>query len=626
MRIYSTRFRTINRLKDFINEKINYPHDDIFVQIILPLDKAYKEYEKIATILENITDNSKIYAIKSDGILLNSTLIDDIVINFFIVEKNSAQLIYHKNLYHCKDLQEGYFHIIYALDIDKKRFLYEVDKSVDLVATFYNDKLFWDKKEYKSGGILLKIKKNFELDIKEISYIEALGRELKVETINNSYLQKIEGFLVDELYKHYLSDSLSMDLKKTFYTFPLLKLDKDKVCSSLILDQNQDGIKVEFTANQNDTLKIGYTNGSLFYKRYEDAIKSFDGELSDSFFLISSVAKKSFFKQNGFEYDSAVGYFSQSEAVIKDGKVYDLTHSVLMINIKNKDAKKLLINKRFKPIKPLIDDMQVMDALVNIAKISSLELEDLNKKLEKKVKIEVEKNLKKDSILIHRSRLAQMGEMMSLIAHQWKQPLSAISATSSGLHIKIELDMYDKEFFLKSLTKIEELVNHLSTTIDDFSNFFKPSKIKREFYLYEAVEKALSIATYSLSKKSIDLVLDLDKSLKVKTFQNELIQVLLNLIKNAENILIKREIKDPKIYIKLYKDADKKVIEIKDNAGGIDKKIMPKIFEPYFSTKATKDSTGLGLYMSRFIVEDSLGGELKVANSKDGAVFSILLV
>ena len=264
--------------------------------------------------------------------------------------------------------------------------------------------------------------------------------------------------------------------------------------------------------------------------------------------------------------------------------------------------------------------------MANIADISANELASLNASLEKRVKKEVENNLKKDAILIHRSRLAQMGEMISLIAHQWKQPLSAISATSSGLHIKIELDMYDKEFFIKSLSKIEEFVKHLSTTIDDFSNFFKPSKIKKEFFIEEAVTKALSIASYSLSKNSIDIVLDIDKNIKIFTYKNELIQVLLNIIKNAENILMKRAVLEPFVKIKVYHDDDKNIIEIIDNGGGIDDSIIDKIFEPYFSTKATDKSTGLGLYMSRFIVNESLGGELKVKNSEDGAIFSIILV
>ena len=121
-------------------------------------------------------------------------------------------------------------------------------------------------------------------------------------------------------------------------------------------------------------------------------------------------------------------------------------------------------------------------------------------------------------------------------------------------------------------------------------------------------------------------MLDIDKSLKVKTYQNELVQVLLNLIKNAENILVKREIKEPKIWIKVFKRGDEKVIQICDNAKGIDKKVLPRIFEPYFSTKATKDSTGLGLYMSKFIIEDSLGGKLEAKNDEKGAVFSIILV
>jgi len=627
MRVLSTRYRTIARLESFIKSNILNTSHDIFIQILLPSKNTiHKEsFKDIDNLLKKYFEKKSFFAISTDGALLNSAYVEDIVINFFLIKKDSASIVYSKNLYESEKFESDFLYILFSIDFDKKKFLKTVDETQNIVGSFYHDFIYHDSKVLDSGAVYVKVKKYFDMDISVVKSIEPIGRELKVDTCSDGYISKIEGFQPKDLYKHYLTQTMSKDLKISSHTFPLLKIKQDGYESSLVLDQKDDAVRLEYEVEPGDILKLGYTESSSFYKDYEKVLDRYNDTLSDLFFIISSISKKELFKQNGFEFEDALGFFTKSEVVVFGGEIYDLTHSVIMINI-SYESKRRLKKIRFKSLKPFVQDFQILDALANIAKISSLELEKLNKKLEKKVKIEVEKNLKKDSILIHRSRLAQMGEMISLIAHQWKQPLSAISATSSGLHIKIELGMYDKEFFLKSLTKIEEFVNHLSTTIDDFSNFFKPSKTKKEFYIYEAIDKALSIATYSLSKKSIDLVLDIDKNLKIKTFQNELVQVLLNLIKNAENILIKREIKNPKIQIKLYEDNGKKIIEISDNGGGIDKKIISKIFEPYFSTKATKDSTGLGLYMSQFIVKESLGGELKVRNSDNGAVFSILLV
>jgi signal transduction histidine kinase len=621
MRVLSTRFRTIQRLENFIKSNdLTKTTEDLYIKILLPNDKKDR-YRELYNLLKDFVDSKNIFGVISDSALLNSVTVDDIVIIFILVEKSKAKLFYSKNLYQLNSLEKNSFSLLYAVDVEKEQFLTSIDSGVDLVGSFFHEGVIYGENIFDSGIVVFQIERYFELNLKIVESITPIGRELKVDKAKNREIFSIENFSPKELYEHYLTKRLSKNLVEASYTFPLLKGS----LSSLILSEKKNSISVEYQVENGDILRLGYTNSLHFYDSYEDNVLSFKDSFSDAFFILFSVAKRNFFKENGFEYDDAIGLMTKSEVAVFDGKIHNLTHSIIMININYQNQKRLKY-KRFKPLKIGTDAIVELDALSNIAKVSSNELENLNKKLEKRVKQEVEKNLKKDSIMIHQTRLAQMGEMMSLIAHQWKQPLSAISATSSGLHIKIELDMYDKEFFLKSLTKIEEFVNHLSTTIDDFSNFFKPSKRKKEFFMYEAVDKALSIATYSLSKKSIDLVLDIDKNLKVKTYQNELVQVLLNLIKNAENILIKREIKEPKIWIKVYKSEDGNVIEIIDNGGGIDKKILPKIFEPYFSTKATKDSTGLGLYMSKFIVEDSLGGKLIAENNEKGAVFSIVLV
>ncbi|NPA58837.1 MAG: PAS domain S-box protein, partial [Epsilonproteobacteria bacterium] len=223
--------------------------------------------------------------------------------------------------------------------------------------------------------------------------------------------------------------------------------------------------------------------------------------------------------------------------------------------------------------------------------------------------------------LIQQSRLAQMGEMISMIAHQWRQPLSAISATSGSLTLKARMNNLDKDTVTNLAHRITEYAQHLSATIDDFRNFFKDNKQKEEVLLKDIVQNTLNIVNMSLANANIKIVTNLTSEIKIDTYSNELKQVVLNIIKNAEDVLVEKSIQNPQINI----DADDRTITIYDNAGGIPEEIIGKIFEPYFSTKTKKDGTGLGLYMSKTIIEKHCGGKLSVYNSKDGAVFVIEL-
>ncbi len=223
--------------------------------------------------------------------------------------------------------------------------------------------------------------------------------------------------------------------------------------------------------------------------------------------------------------------------------------------------------------------------------------------------------------LIQQTRLAQMGEMISMIAHQWRQPLSAISATSGSLTLKARRNNLDNEIVMKLSKSITEYAQHLSTTIDDFRNFFKENKQKEEVALEEIVQSTLNIVKMSLANANIKIVTNFANSNKIYTYANEVKQVVLNIIKNSEDVLIEKNIQNPQITINL----EKTTITIKDNAGGIPKDIIGKIFEPYFSTKTKKDGTGLGLYMSKTIIEDHCHGKINVYNDEYGAVFKIEL-
>ncbi len=253
------------------------------------------------------------------------------------------------------------------------------------------------------------------------------------------------------------------------------------------------------------------------------------------------------------------------------------------------------------------------------------ELKALNENLELIVKKEVAKNREKDKQLIQQSRMALMGEMLSMIAHQWRQPLAAISATSASIELKASLNKLDNDTAQQKAHDISNFSQHLSRTIDDFRDFFKPNKEKRETTYDEVVKSVLEIIEVSLTHKDIQLLQEFNCHDTFSTYPNELKQVILNLIKNAEDALLEKEIKDPYIKISTYKKNEKYILEISDNAGGIPEEIMKNIFDPYFSTKTKKDGTGLGLYMSKTIVEEHCNGELSAMNTEDGALFKIAL-
>ena len=257
--------------------------------------------------------------------------------------------------------------------------------------------------------------------------------------------------------------------------------------------------------------------------------------------------------------------------------------------------------------------------------IISKQILEGNRKLQQRVMEEVKKSREKDKQMLQQSRLAQMGEMLSMIAHQWRQPLSAISATSSTIELKCKLNKIDKEQIVKLAGKISSYSQHLSSTIDDFRDFFKANKTKNKTSCVEIINNVLNIVQISLDNKNITLKKDFQCQSKFVTYSNELKQVILNLIKNAEDVLIEKKIKDPYISLKSYRENGYITIEVGDNAGGIPEDIIDKIFDPYFSTKLKKDGTGLGLYMSKIIIEEHCNGKLSVYNSEDGAVFKIAL-
>lgn len=254
-----------------------------------------------------------------------------------------------------------------------------------------------------------------------------------------------------------------------------------------------------------------------------------------------------------------------------------------------------------------------------------VELQLLNSELEERVQRSVAEIVAKDMQLVHKERLAQMGEMLSMIAHQWRQPLNIISAAATDMDLKIQLGTADYKIFQKNLENINMLTQHLSSTIDDFRDFFKMTKEREETTLEEIIAATLSITREFIEKQKIAVQTDLRSSESFESYPNELKQVLLNLLKNAEDVLIERGVAEAEIKIKTFSDEERLYLEVCDNGGGVPEEMKEHIFNAYFSSKPHGKGTGLGLYMSKIIIEEHCGGELTLHNEEEGACFRIAL-
>ena len=222
----------------------------------------------------------------------------------------------------------------------------------------------------------------------------------------------------------------------------------------------------------------------------------------------------------------------------------------------------------------------------------------------------------KERILLQQSKMAAMGEMLENIAHQWRQPLSTISTASTGMIVQKELDALSDHQLITYLNTINNSAQYLSSTIDDFRNFFKPSEHKvSTFKIDETLNKTVQLLDASFSAKEIEVVKDI-KEIELLSIENELIQVLINILNNAKDALLKVENHKRLIFINVYQKGNIMFIEIKDNAEGVPENLIDKIFEPYFTTKHKAQGTGIGLYMSSKIVDNHLKGSLQVSNDK----------
>lgn len=395
---------------------------------------------------------------------------------------------------------------------------------------------------------------------------------------------------------------------------------------------------------------------------YQEAIENSNIVSKTDINGIITFVNDEFCKISGYSYDELIG---QNHNIVRHPDVQASSFEVLWktildkkpykATVKNltKDKKTVYLNTTITPIlddfgniiefiairydvtfevelkKSLEQKEKELEELNQNLELKVLEqtkqLKELNKTLEKRVQEEISKNDEKQKLLFWQSRMASLGQMLGNIAHQWRQPLTELNLTLFNMK-KASLNKDEKK--VEELYKeSKNLISGMSTTIEDFTNFFNPLKEKKSFEIKDVLNEVLTILRKVIEQEEIKIKVDVPINYKVLGVSNELAQVLINLIQNSKDAFRQNEIKDKNIFISLKekKNLDKKsvILDIEDNAGGIKEENLDSIFEPYFTTKHKSQGTGLGLFMSKMIIEKSLEGTLSHKNINGGSIFEI---
>jgi len=252
------------------------------------------------------------------------------------------------------------------------------------------------------------------------------------------------------------------------------------------------------------------------------------------------------------------------------------------------------------------------------------DLKELNDSLNFRIQQALKEAKEKDRAMLHQSRLARMGEILSMISHQWRQPLNQLNSIMMELETRVLFKKTTEKFLVSCVEDATKIIQFMSSSMEDFKNFYKPKKDKEFFYISSACKEAISLIKDSLENAQVVLKFIVENDKKIKGYKREFSQVILNLILNARDALVLNNIEKKSITLIITAIDKSSLVIIKDNAGGIENDIKDLIFEPYFSTKGIQ-GTGMGLYMSKMIIEKNMQGKLSVRNDTQGAVFEILL-
>ena len=671
MKSFNIIFDSFEELESFLKKHIQNEKNEILLQIFSGyVDNTF--LEEIIQLILKFNPNVKIIGTTTDGEIIEGNILkNSVVLSFSIFEHTNLSTSYI-DLTEIKQKFKSNCSFYGGVELAKKLNITEKTKGIVIFgdglslngeeflngfasvnnsvlisgglagdnANFINTYTFTEKVVLKEGVVAVK----FDSDILNVNNIyffgwQGIGKEFEITKSKKNLLIQIDNKPVLDTYAKYLGEYILHKLPKIGVEIPfVLERDGMKIARAVIGKKHN---KLLFAGNLNkgEKVQFGIANISESQKEMSIMEEKINNSPIETIFVYSCMARKSSMKietkrelKKVSEYSNSAGFFTYGEFFSKkqeDGTfkyyLFNETFTAMFLSEKD-DVKYKNIEFDESQIKEKIDDsycIYIKEALSNFINITTQELYETNKKLENKMQKEVEKNIKKQLLLQQQSKQAQMGEMVSMIAHQWRQPLNAISIYASNLELDAQFNEIDKKKILEAVAVIQKQVQKMSNVINSFMEFSKPDTKPILFSIKDTIAKAMDIMGAQLIARGIELQINYyDEPIEIIGYPTLLEQVIINLVANARDAFENKKIENKLISIKCYLKNDNGYIIIKDNAGGIPKEIQNRIFNPYFTTKGTK-GTGLGLYMSKNIMEDKFFGKLSFEVKNDTTTFII---
>jgi signal transduction histidine kinase len=517
----------------------------------------------------------------------------------------------------------------------------------------FNFAIFSQNKIYTQEGLIAVFLHGESLYITCDSFFdwEPIGKEYTVTRAEGRCLYELDHQPLMDVYAKYFGEMSREKLLHISLSHPLIRTSPEfgQVARALLELEGEKGLYTgEFEVGEK--VQIGFGHYRRMIEHYDilpEFYRKVPGEVAWSYTCISYQygymdvlsASTAFYQRP----DQFFGLITFGEFSHQEGKNSFLNFTLTRVALSEDPDARIELKMKKINLSPKDELLAALSTLVASSSHEIIELNryleqevqkrtkelaDLNASLEKRIEIEVKKNREKDKMLYHQSKLAAMGEMINNIAHQWRQPLHIIALVMQDLALKAQIGNIAPSAITHAEKKINETLTYLSNTIDDFRSFASYGEEYSHpggFEVCKTIKETVRLVSIVLEEKKIKLKLTLpEQETIVKGSPNDLKQILLNLTYNAIDVLRERKVEDPMIKVEV-KYNNKVNIIVKDNGGGISPKIIDKIFEPYFTTKYKARGTGLGLYMSKMIVEKRLNGKISARNTSRGAMFWIEL-
>ena len=375
------------------------------------------------------------------------------------------------------------------------------------------------------------------------------------------------------------------------------------------LQMSKNGEYIQFILDSQENILL-LTDGQELKKANQAMLDFLGYKTIDEFNKEHNCICEFFIKEDGFLYKTINGGLWINELLNNRENTPDI-------------AKIEAVDGKIHLFKVTINKQRLETNLFSITLTDITEIEAYKEELQTHIK----KIEEKQKILIQNSKMASMGEMIANIAHQWRQPLNSLSALHTVLMMDFdEKDSLTKEEIIEFKEESSQYIHKMSSTIDDFRNFFSPTKEKELFFVSDAIKESIRFVRDSYIDAQVELIdKTKNRDTKISSYRNELMQVIMILLNNSRDAVASNGVNNPQVVVNFTQNANELKICIQDNGGGIAEEIMDRIFEPYFTTKFKSDGTGVGLYMSKMIVEDSIGGKLILENHNNGVLASLIL-